>query len=135
MTTTPALSSPVLDKDLRPRLAQNEIDDIATRLETARRGVWLAVAIGVVAPLVPLALFWDRAAFLERLFDIHPVLGILGTLVAFVGMAAPFWAAVRVMLDGQALKRYRHFQADYEAFLRRPTHCPLNARQKTSSQP
>lgn len=113
-----------------PMGAEGRDDYLAQRIRYSTRWMWAAVVIGMVGPIIPVALFWNEAALFEQLFGYHYLAGLGGIGGVLVGIAAPLWALVRGGIERDMLRRYRDEQADQATFLARHNRCPVDFRNK-----
>lgn len=123
----PALA-PVKDETLRLLMADEEGDFIAARIKRCKRWIAVAAVVGLTAPLIPTALFWDEARLFEGLFAYHHLAGGAGIFATLFGVVAPMWALVRGGIEVGMLRRYRDYQAEHTAFLARHNRCPADFR-------
>lgn len=120
----PALR-PVKNETLRLLMAEEEGGYIAQQTRLTKRRIAIAVAVGALAPLMPVALYWDNAYWFEWAIESHALLGVAAGVGLLAGLAAPLWAMVRIGFEIAALRRYKAYAADHTAFLARHNRCPL----------
>lgn len=129
----PALSA-VRDENLRLIFATEESHHIGKRIIRSQRKIGIALALGIVLPMLPVILLGDDGrgwrwviASIENASVVKWV-GSLILLLITVGTFAPLWAVIRVILELKALRQYREYQREHREFLAKHNRCPVSAR-------